>query len=184
VDASDDLKTVLTEFAVNPWISELTYYTSRFEEDSDQDGLGDDWERLHFGTLEDGSVWVSRGNSDEDADGLKNILEYQLGTTPKNKDTDGDGIDDSTEYTKTGTDPLDARSRFAVETMALADGQVRFQWNTVNGKSYRVQTSTSLGTSGAWQNISESIKGDGKAVEFSAAPPIQTNAAFYRLVLE
>jgi hypothetical protein len=113
--------------------------------------------------LEDGSVWVSRGRGDEDADGLNNAFEYQLGTTPKNKDTDGDGIDDSTEYTKTGTDPLDARSRFAVETMALVDGQVRFQWNTVNGKSYRVQTSTSLGTSGAWQNISESIKGDGKA---------------------
>ncbi len=184
VDASDDLKTVLTEFTVNPWIGELTYHTSRFEEDSDQDRLGDDWERLHFGNLDETNGWVSRANSDDDADGLNNALEYQLGTNPKSKDSDGDGLDDATESSKTGTNPLDARSRFAVETLALADGGLRFRWATVNGKSYRVQTSTALGASSAWQNLSESIKGDGQAAEFKTAPPTQTNAAFYRLILE
>lgn len=184
VDASDDLKTVLTEMEVSAWSGIMTYYTSRFEEDSDQDGLGDDWERLHFGTVDDGSVWVARSRNDDDVDGMNNEWEYQLGTAPKSKDTDGDGIDDGTEHTKTGTNPLDARSRFAVESLAMADGGLRFRWNTVNGKNYRVQTITSLGGSSAWQNLSERIRGDGQAAEFSAAPSAQTTVAFYRLILE
>lgn len=181
VDASDDLKTVLTESVPvggSQFAPPRTYYISRFEEDSDKDGLGDDWERLHFGGLAEGA------QGDNDADGFRNDAEYQLGTSPKNKDSDGDGIDDATEFNRTGTDPLDARSRLAVENVSVADGNVRFRWNTVNGKSYRLQATSILGAADGWQNLSESIRGEGKVAEFNIPLPSQSTAIFYRLVLE
>jgi hypothetical protein len=55
-------------------------------------------------------------NDDDDADGLTNAQEAQLGTDPEKADTDGDGIDDgdevsgatNTAYGNAATDPLKA----------------------------------------------------------------------------
>lgn len=45
---------------------------------------------------------------DTDQDGLLDVIEVQLGTDPKNPDTDGDGLKDSDEVNKYSTDPLKA----------------------------------------------------------------------------
>ncbi len=44
---------------------------------------------------------------DTDADGLTDQRELELGTDPRNKDTDGDGLSDGDEVLKYGTNPLD-----------------------------------------------------------------------------
>jgi hypothetical protein len=57
--------------------------------DTDEDGLPDDWENQNFGSLtaRDGTV-------DGDSDGLTNSQEFGLGTNPDRRDTDGDGLND------------------------------------------------------------------------------------------
>lgn len=181
IDASDDLKVVLTESVPvggSQFSSVRTYYISQIDPDSDRDGLGDNWEQLHFGNL------AEDVSGDNDGDGFGNAAEYQLGTNPKNKDSDGDGLDDVTEFNRTGTDPLDARSGLAIEPATLADGKLRLRWNTVNAKSYRIQSSVNLGAAVMWENISESIVGNGQSSEFNATPPTDSGAVFYRIALD
>jgi subtilisin-like proprotein convertase family protein len=50
--------------------------------DSDQDGLDDDWEMAHFGSLASGP------QDDPDGDGYSNAREQIMGTDPKAADTD------------------------------------------------------------------------------------------------
>ncbi|MFQ5909524.1 MAG: hypothetical protein ACE5IJ_02245, partial [Thermoplasmata archaeon] len=69
-------------------------------EDSDGDGLPDDWEEGNFGDLGQGA------DDDPDEDGLTNSQEYALDADPLNEDTDGDGIRDGD----------DANPRIADET--------------------------------------------------------------------
>lgn len=64
--------------------------------DTDRDGLRDDWERDHFGNLDQAA------GDDPDLDGLSNAGELQRRTNPKAADTDGDGLKDRAE-TGTGT---------------------------------------------------------------------------------
>lgn len=45
-------------------------------------------------------------DNDWDNDGLSNSLERELGTDPRNPDTDGDGLEDGIEHNVLGTDPL------------------------------------------------------------------------------
>jgi hypothetical protein len=53
-------------------------------EDEDLDSLPDAWELQQFGNL-----WAQSGASDADGDGLTNLQEFQLGTSPTNGDTRG-----------------------------------------------------------------------------------------------
>ena len=48
------------------------------------------------------------GNTDKDGDGLIKSLEKKIGTDPKNRDTDGDGLSDGDEYNNYKTNPLKA----------------------------------------------------------------------------
>jgi hypothetical protein len=60
--------------------------------DWDVDGMPDDWESAHgLNPAFDDSLY------DYDGDGLSNCREYELGTDPLNRDTDGDGILDGEE---------------------------------------------------------------------------------------
>jgi len=68
--------------------------------DSDGDGLLDEWEIEHFGSLDQGP------GDDYDGDGLNNLGEYQQGTDPTDPDTDSDGMADGWEI-QYGLDPLD-----------------------------------------------------------------------------
>jgi arylsulfatase A-like enzyme len=76
--------------------------------DSDDDGMNDAWEILHFNTLD------RDGTGDYDNDGSPDLEEYQNNTLPDNPDTDGDTLSDGAEtnngvwvsLSATGTDPL------------------------------------------------------------------------------
>ena len=60
--------------------------------DSDNDGLPDVWEKAHVTSLV-----IMNAATDTDGDGLLDIEEFQLGTSPILKDTDGDGLNDKCE---------------------------------------------------------------------------------------
>ncbi len=86
--------------------------------DSDTDGLPDEWEMQYFGDLNQGA------GDDPDNDGLNNLEEYQHGTNPMNPDTDGDGYSDGVEV-NAGTNPLDPQSHpgAGFDPLHLADGE-------------------------------------------------------------
>jgi len=67
--------------------------------DSDEDGMPDEWEVQHFGSLE------RDGTTDWDGDGLSDANEYLSGTDPRYADTDEDGMVDGWEVAH-GLDPL------------------------------------------------------------------------------
>ena len=65
-------------------------------------------------------------NADSDKDGLTNMIEKDLGTDPKNADTDGDGLRDGAEVNQYKTDPLKADS----DDDGLNDGAEVNQYKT------------------------------------------------------
>lgn len=68
------------------------------EGDTDGDGMLQWWERRYGGDLNPAA--------DLDDDGLTNLQEFTHKTHPLVADTDGDGLNDSTEVNTTGTNPL------------------------------------------------------------------------------
>jgi hypothetical protein len=80
----------LDNFSINQiFNSERPHFTIGIGEDSDDDGLEDDWEETHFGDLShDGTV-------DSDGDGLNDLQEYLKNTDPNNRDSDGDTVEDN-----------------------------------------------------------------------------------------
>ena len=88
----------------NPIINGLTLKLLGVAEDSDNDGLLDSWETLHFGNL------TPTAAGDPDNDTLTNLQELELGTHPNSADTDGDGLADGVEAADARTHPLLADS--------------------------------------------------------------------------
>lgn len=71
-------------------------------QDTDNDQIGDAWELEHFGTL------ARDGRGDLDGDGLENLQEFMLGTSPIASDSDGDRLADHLEVNIFHTDPTRA----------------------------------------------------------------------------
>lgn len=67
--------------------------------DTDEDGLPDAWEQHYFSNL------LQNADDDPDADGLGNLLEFQMGGDPTDPDTDKDGLADGLEILW-GSNPL------------------------------------------------------------------------------
>ena len=74
--------------------------------DADGDGMSDDWERSNG--LDPSNA--ADAGLDGDNDGLTNLREFQVGTSPTLADTDGDGLNDGEEVDTTRTNPLNVDS--------------------------------------------------------------------------
>ncbi len=70
------------------------------------DGINDKWRMDYFGCID---CPEAAPDADPDNDGLTNLQEFQAGTNPTKKDTDGDRWKDGIEIER-GYDPLDAAS--------------------------------------------------------------------------
>ncbi|KJS03054.1 MAG: hypothetical protein VR65_02055 [Desulfobulbaceae bacterium BRH_c16a] len=64
--------------------------------------IPDNWKSAYGFALGDPNI----DSQDPDADGLTNLEEFQHGTDPLNRDTDGDGISDGDEVHLYGTNPM------------------------------------------------------------------------------
>jgi len=86
---------------------------SSIDLDSDNDGMPDAWEVANgFNPLD-----PSDAATDADGDGLTNRQEYELGTDPRDSDTDGDGIRDGDD-----ANPLDRMNPITIEALPSHGG--------------------------------------------------------------
>jgi hypothetical protein len=91
-------------------------------------------------------------------------------------DDDADGMSNAAEVTA-GTNPLDASSIFKVNSIAVQGGNVILTWQAVAGRTYKVESSTTL--SGSW-----TTKATGLQVgTFTESKPADAKV-FYRVVVE
>lgn len=101
---------------------------------------------------------IAGDDADNDADGMADEWELQqfgtMGAADGSGDADGDGFTDAQEF-NAGTGPRDAASR--LELTAFNGGTNLF-WQAVQGKRYRVLSSTNL-TGGAWDEAASDILG-------------------------
>jgi hypothetical protein len=130
------------------------------QSDSDGDGLPDNWETLHFG-----SVTNSAGLAADDYD--------------------HDGFNDASEYIA-GTDPVDAQSYLKL-TATRAGQNIIFSCPTLEASGtgyfgkrryYDLFTRTNL-TTGAWQPVPGATNLPGVTGTFSYTNAAPVNAAFY-----
>jgi hypothetical protein len=129
--------------------------------DSDGDGILDEWEVEHFG-----SIVAKSGDGDADMDGLSDRLEYQVGSNPNLADSDGDGFGDLAEL-HAGTDIQNAEDN-PVTGRSEIHHAVEYVFYTEAGKSYQVQVADSLNGTG-WVDVGEPIEGNGDVIQHFAS---------------
>jgi hypothetical protein len=101
--------------AAGKWLEEQITFTLTLNDD-DSDGMADDWEIFWFG-----DTTSKNGTADTDGDGIMDVREYNIARanprwgaarwtlSPRNWDSDGDGISDKyeTDYGMNPVDPAD-----------------------------------------------------------------------------
>ncbi len=120
--------------------------------DTDADGLPDDWELLYFGT-----IGGTLPGADADGDGTTNLQEYLL-----------------------GTNPVDARDRFAAATSNYDGTEFTATFRTVAGKRYQAEFKNRA-NDGAWSPLGGVLTASGATLTITDAPG--TESRFYRLRL-
>ncbi|MBR4674464.1 MAG: S8 family serine peptidase, partial [Victivallales bacterium] len=93
------------------------------QEDSDEDGMPDYWERQYFGDLTTADSYLRRGgtNTDFDGDGLNDLYEYWSHTNPTIKQTDGTTDDGNADYDHDSVSNLDEQYFFTRPDMMDTD---------------------------------------------------------------
>jgi hypothetical protein len=120
------------------------------------DGIPDTWRLIYFGTI---SNLLSAANLDPDGDGASNWQEYVAGTNP---------MDPTSVLTLT---PMAPAPNFSV------------QWPSVPGKTYLVQSSTSLFSTN-WTTLSSNLPGTGQLMQLSDTNLPGPPARFYRVQVQ
>lgn len=126
------------------------------EADSDSDGMPDAWESAH-GLAPNSPADAAQ---DADEDGASNLVEYRSGTDPKNP-----------------------TSVFRIGSFQVEEGQVRVTFEAVQGKSYVLEATGSLG-GGRWLDVTNANAVAVSGPVTLAAPVHPSSAAAYRLVIE
>ncbi|HZS54494.1 MAG TPA: LamG-like jellyroll fold domain-containing protein, partial [Bryobacteraceae bacterium] len=104
------------------------------------------------------------------------------GNAADSADPDGDGMTNAQEFAA-GTNPNDRSSVLKVSQMQVSGNNMLISFQTVSGKSYRVDRNDTL-QSNSWVTVLDNIAGTGGTVQVTdsggAAPPRR----FYRVVLK
>ncbi|MEE2947692.1 MAG: S8 family serine peptidase, partial [Verrucomicrobiota bacterium] len=123
--------------------------------DADNDGLPDDWERLHFSGL-----GIAGADSDFDGDRFVDIAEYAAGTDPQDRHS----------FLRFTT-PIEFKSKTVV-----------LRWASVPGRRYRVEKSN--GDPTAWKPLNKGVTARLDAMEHIDLRIDNGRPVFYRLVVE
>ena len=124
--------------------------------DTDNDGIPDNWEKLHFSGLSVAGV---------------------------NSDFDGDGFPDFSEQ-HAGTDPKDSSSSLRFDTPIDVENQtVLLRWQSVPGRRYRVEKSNN-GDPTEWKSIAKGLTARFDSLEHADLRIDNGKPVFYRLVVE
>jgi subtilisin family serine protease len=123
--------------------------------DTDNDGMPDNWEKLHFSGL-----GVAGASSDFDVDGFADVAEYAAGTDPK----------DGNSFLHFST-PIEVKN----ETVVL-------RWPSVPGRRYRIEKSN--GDPTEWQPIAKGLTARFDSLEHTDLRIDNGKPVFYRLVVE
>ncbi len=158
------------EMALNTEESWSTVFEGKSE------GIGGVFERYSFPSLEtrfvritvdgrDDNQWahiteVNLLSPDEDGDGLTEIEEIAFGSDYSLADTDEDGFNDLAEWIA-GTDPCDAKSRFALRVIRGLSGR-SLEFPAVAGRTYQIDSADHL--NGAWSPLFSEIIGIGRVI--------------------
>lgn len=138
-------------------LSSDVFYLDMVTQDSDHDGMDDQWEMAYFNTLD-------RDGSD---------------------DFDGDGISDLGEYLA-GTVPINSTSVLSVTDIRVYNADERILlWQSVTGKRYRVQMKPSVNAF-AWLDRSDVITAIRESTYFIDSPATGSElpaTRFYRVVV-
>lgn len=141
--------------------------------DTDGDGLSDFLETTVYGS--------DPALPDTDGDGLGDTMEsLTTGTNPARADTDGDGFNDFAELNLAGTNPLDPASVLKATATRPTPTSVKLSWNSVSGKTYRVQRVAGLGET--WTVVHTTTGTGGTRTFTDSAPPAPS--AFYRVEVQ
>jgi hypothetical protein len=95
------------------------------------------------------------------------------------QDADEDGASNLVEY-RSGTDPKNPSSVFRIGSFQLESGQVRVTFEAVQGKSYALEATGSLG-GGRWLDVTNVSAVAVSGPVTLAAPVHPSSAAAYRL---
>ncbi len=105
----------------------------------------------------------------------QSVVFTQLSTTA---DSDGDGLSNAAEHLA-GTNPLSASSALRVRNVARDGGSATITWDSVAGKTYKVQARTDMNA--AWTDLSGNITTPGSTGSHTDNNPGEKK--FYRVVL-
>ena len=128
-------------------------FMAEFVADADSDGLLDEWELAHFGSL------AASPGDDPDGDGLTNLQEQT-----------------------TGTHPLDHSSVLRVLKVTFDGSDVVVHFNSIIGRTYRVERSDQL-ASGQWTPVADNLPGIGEVLQVSDFGAAAGSPRFYRVRL-